>query len=131
MVTTIALVGGGGLGFYLIKENIIHASSDPLDSKNLEKRTYRTEEIMANYGNGFIKTSFTLVANTEETALEIASRDFQIKNFLIKTISGSSDVTNSKEELLDLQDHLKVYMNEHLQTGIVAEVFMNEKLISQ
>lgn len=132
LVAVLGVAGGTGIGFFFANEKVTTASETIPQGKDLEKRTFHTEEILSNLNDGFIKLSLSFITDSEEGAVELAKRDFQINNYVIKSLSViGSDKINQTEEMNKVQNSIKKYLNDHMTTGEVVDVYVNQKLISK
>lgn len=74
--------------------------------------------------NDFARVTFKVQVDNEKAKEELEKREFQVKNIIIRELSGmsSSDFTGS-EGIEKLENALKEKINEYMQAGKVVDVY--------
>ncbi len=87
--------------------------------------TVDTTEITTNLlSNDYIRVSFKLQVDNEEAKMELEKRDFQVKNIIIRELSGmrSSDFSGSAG-IENLEKAIRTRINKYMQEGKVVNVY--------
>ncbi len=89
------------------------------------------EEMTTNLIDGsYVVIQLKIQTDNKKAKEELEKRNFQIKNILIQELASmKSDQFKSKEGLIEVEDILKVRMNEILQEGTVQRVYITNRLI--
>lgn len=78
----------------------------------------------------YIKIQLKVQTNSEEAALELAKRDFQVKNIVIQEMSEMTQADlEGKQGKLTFQKTLKAQINELMQEGEVQQVYITSYII--
>lgn len=124
MLTSIIIILLGGIITYLVMTNI---KGDPID--DLVKYSYETPEITTDLKEGgFVRIQFQVVTDGKKAKNEIASRDFQLKNILIKElahVTAEEFTTN----LGNLEKTVKEKLNELMTEGKIVDVYTISKIL--
>lgn len=78
----------------------------------------------------FIKIQLKVQTNSEEAGIELAKRDFQVKNLVIQEMSEMTQADlEGKQGKLTFQKTLKAQINELMQAGEVQQVYITSYII--
>lgn len=132
MLTSIVIILLGGVtafvALYVADEKQADGNEEPTVD-DMVRFSYETPEITTDLADGhFVRIQFQVVTNGTDAQEEIAKRDFQLKNILIKELATmNADVfTTGLDELeVVLVDRL----NELLTTGDVTDVYTISKIL--
>ncbi|MCP3031202.1 flagellar basal body-associated protein FliL [Halobacillus sp. A1] len=88
-----------------------------------------TDEITTDLENGdFVRISFQVVTDSKEALEELEKRDFQMQNILLKELAVMN-TEDFKSGLADLEEKLKVKLNELMKEGQVTDVYTIDKVL--
>ncbi|KAA9025869.1 flagellar basal body-associated protein FliL [Niallia endozanthoxylica] len=80
--------------------------------------------------NDFIRISFKIQTDSIEAKEELEKRSFQVNNIIILELSEQSAATiKGREGQLQLEENLKVSINEIMQEGEVEKVYITQFLL--
>ncbi|KYD09417.1 hypothetical protein B4135_3741 [Caldibacillus debilis] len=125
----ITVIVAAGVYIYFLKQ------SDEADAKisadDLLKRTLEIPEMTTNLKNEhYIRVSFKIQTDDEKTKEELEKRDYQVKNVIIKLLSGTDakDLQGTQGKI-KLENQLKEKLNELAKPGSVEQVYITSILI--
>ncbi|MFC7320453.1 flagellar basal body-associated protein FliL [Halobacillus campisalis] len=88
-----------------------------------------TDEITTDLESGdFVRISFQVVTDSKEALEELEKRDFQMQNILLKELAVMN-TEDFKSGLADLEEKLKVKLNELMTEGQVTDVYTIDKVL--
>lgn len=91
--------------------------------------SYETPEMTTDLEDGsFVKIQFRIITDGKNARKEIEQREFQIKNILIKEL-GTLNEQQFKSGLPELENKMKVKLNEVMQDGKVTDVYTVNKIL--
>lgn len=91
--------------------------------------SYETPEMTTDLEDGsFVKIQFRIITDGKDARKEIEQREFQIKNILIKEL-GTLNEQQFKSGLPELENKMKVKLNEVMQDGKVTDVYTVNKIL--
>jgi flagellar FliL protein len=128
LLVVIALVGAIAI-FVLMNNNESKDGERTIDE--VLESTVDVPEITTNLaGSDFIRISFKIQTDSKEAKEELEKRDFQVHNLIILELSDkTSDSIQGKEGQLQLEEILKVKINELMQEGEVEKVYITQFLL--
>jgi flagellar FliL protein len=81
-------------------------------------------------GDAYIKISFKIQTDSKAAKNELTKRDFQVKNIIIEELSEKkAQDLQGKAGKLQLENTLKLKINELMQDGKVVKVYITESLL--
>lgn len=103
------------------------AQGDPIDE--MVKYSYETPEITTDLQDGsFVRIQFQIVTDGKKAKEEIAKRDFQLKNILIKELSLLTE-EEFTTDLDSLEKTVRVKLNELMTEGEIVDVYTISKIL--
>ncbi|HLR07935.1 MAG TPA: flagellar basal body-associated protein FliL [Bacillota bacterium] len=97
--------------------------------EDMVEYSHETPEITTDLEDGsFVRIQFQIITDSKEAKEEISKRDFQLKNILIKELA-TMDEDDFKEGLGDLEEALKLKLNELMTDGTVTDVYTINKIL--
>lgn len=100
------------------------------DVSTLEERKVSFNEIQTNVGSSYVSLELSMLTSNQKTAEELAKREFQVRNYILKYLSGSSKTDLENKDFMSASlDSLKTFTNANLSSGEVLEVYITKKLI--
>jgi len=91
--------------------------------------SYQTPEITTDLSDGsFVRIQFQIVTDSKDAKQEIAKREFQVKNILIKELA-TMDEEAFKSGLSNVEDILKVELNKVMTEGSIIDVYTISKIL--
>lgn len=129
ILVTIALTG---VVAYFVLTNLTKSDGPKEPSiDDILETTVDIEEMTTNLNDGhYLVIQFKIQANNKKTKEELEKRNFQIKNILIQELASmKGEQFTTKEGLLEVEDTLKMRINEIVQTGTVEKVYITNRLI--
>lgn len=128
ILLTLSAAGAGALVF-VFKTSGEEAEKSELSLEEMVEYSYETEEINTDLEDGsFVRIQFHVITDSEEAKAEIEHRAFQLKNILIKELS-TTDRTAFKTGLTELEEQMKVKLNEVMEEGKVIDVYTVNKVL--
>ena len=124
MITSLVILMLGGIITYVVYTNM---KPDPIE--DLVKYSYETSEITTDLEDGgFLRIQFQVVTDGKKAKNELQSRDFQLKNILIK------ELTHLTEEefttgLDDIEEIVQTKLNELMTEGKIVDVYTINKIL--
>lgn len=103
--------------------------SDDLSIEDMNKYSYETPEMTTDLENGtFVRIQFRIITDGKKAVKEVAQREFQIQNTLIKALALMSE-DDFREGLTDLEDTLRDDLNEVMKDGKITDVYTINKIL--
>jgi flagellar protein FliL len=91
--------------------------------------SYQTPEVTTDLSDGsFVRIQFQIVTDSKDAKQEIAKREFQVKNILIKELA-TMDEEAFKSGLSNVEDILKVELNKVMSEGSIIDVYTISKIL--
>ncbi|MGM8211746.1 flagellar basal body-associated protein FliL [Virgibacillus sp. W0430] len=91
--------------------------------------SYETPEVTTDLNDGsFVRIQFQILTDGKKARKEVAKREFQIKNILIKELAEMNE-EDFKSGLSALEDTLQVKLNEVMTEGNITEVYTTSKIL--
>lgn len=91
--------------------------------------SYQSPEMTTDLEDGsFVRIQFQIVTDSKDANKEIAKREFQIKNIIIKEMATMSK-KKFKTGLGEMEESLKSRLNEVMTKGKVTEVYTISKIL--
>lgn len=124
MLASLVIFMLGGIITYVVFTN---AKADPIE--DLVKYSYETPEITTDLQDGgFVRIQFQIVTDGKKAKNEIASRDFQLRNILIKELTHLTEEEFSTE-LEDIENIVQKKLNELMTEGKIVDVYTISKIL--
>jgi flagellar FliL protein len=132
MIIILVVITLSGVVAYFVITNLTKEDGpkEPSIDEILEQ-SIDTEEITTNLNDGhFLVIQLKIQTDNIKTKEELEKRNFQIKNILIQELASmKSEQFASKEGLLEVEDLLKMRLNEIVQEGTVEKVYITNRLV--
>ncbi|HHW38888.1 MAG TPA: flagellar basal body-associated protein FliL [Bacillales bacterium] len=132
MVILLVAIALSGVVVYFVITNInkVDSAKEPTIDEILEQ-SIDTEEITTNLNDGhYLVIQLKIQTDNKKTKEELEKRTFQIKNILIQELSlMKSEQFTSKEGLIEVEELLKMRLNEIVQKGTVEKVYITNRLV--
>ncbi len=132
MVIILVVIALSGVVSYFVitKINKVDSPKEPTIDEILEQ-SIDTEEITTNLNDGhYLVIQLKIQTDNKKTKEELEKRTFQINNILIQELSSmKSEQFTSKEGLIEVEDLLKMRLNEIVQEGTVEKVYITNRLV--
>lgn len=124
MLTSIVILLLGGIITYVVLTNV---KGDPIE--DLVKYSYETPEITTDLKEGgFVRIQFQIVTDGKKAKNEIESREFQLKNILIKELAHLTE-EEFTTSLDDLEKIVQKKLNELMTEGKIIDVYTISKIL--
>src|SRR5699024_1480679 len=105
------------------------AKGDTRTIEDMVEYSHETPEITTDLDDGsFVRIQLQIVTDSKEAKEEISKRDFQLKNISIKELA-TMDEDDFKEGLGELEEALKLKLNELMTDGTVTDVYTINKIL--
>lgn len=115
-----------GVFFYFTKEK---PSGESRSIDDINQYSYETPEITTDLQDGrFVRIQFRIVTDGKKAVKEIEKRDFQIKNIMIKEISGMTE-EDFTTGLSQVETTLQTSLNEVMTDGSITDVYTISKIL--
>lgn len=131
MVTTlVGLLLGGAIALVIV----LNVSGDDKngDAQTIDEiveYSYQTSEVTTDLQDGsFVRIQFQIVTDSKDAKEEIAKREFQIKNILIKEMT-TMKAEDFKSGLGNLEDVIQLKLNKVMTDGKVTDVYTISKIL--
>lgn len=131
MVTTlVGLLLGGAIALVIV----LNVSGDDKngDAQTIDEiveYSYQTSEVTTDLQDGsFVRIQFQIVTDSKDAKEEIAKREFQIKNILIKEMA-TMKAEDFKSGLGNLEDVIQLKLNKVMTDGKVTDVYTISKIL--
>ncbi|EKN63891.1 flagellar basal body-associated protein [Schinkia azotoformans MEV2011] len=132
MIIILVVIALSGVVAYFVITNInkVDSPKEPTIDEILEQ-SIDTEEITTNLNDGhYLVIQLKIQTDNKKTKEELEKRTFQIKNILIQELSSmKSEQFTSKEGLIEVEELLKMRLNEIVQKGTVEKVYITNRLV--
>ncbi len=131
LIILISLTLGGVVTLVLVNYFTGKDSNSAPTIEEVIANSYITNEITTNLqSNDFIKASFQIQVDNKAGAQEIAKRDFQVNNIIIRTLAGMDAADLSGPEGIErLETVIRDQLNEVMQKGRVVRVYTTSWVI--
>jgi flagellar protein FliL len=128
-ILTSIIIAGGILYFTILNVTGNEKSEPSID--DILDHSVDIEEITTNIkNNDFIRISFKIQANSSDAKNEIEKRDFQVKNIIIKHLSGlNPEDLQGAEGKSNLEEVIKSKLNDMLENGKVVQVYITSSIL--
>lgn len=127
-LSTLTILGVVALVFVL-NVNGGEEGSGERSIDDIREASFVTEEITTDLKDGsYVRISFQVVTDSTATKKELEKRDFQISNTLIKELSVMKS-ESFQSGISDLEEKMKLKMNELLTEGKVTDVYTVNKVL--
>lgn len=124
MMTSFIIIVVMGVTIFLIVDNV---KSNAID--DLVKYSYETPEITTDIQDGaFVRIQFQIVTDGKHAVNEIAKRDFQLQNILIKELAHLTE-KEFTTELSHLEEEVKGKLNKLMTEGTITDVYTVKKIL--
>ncbi|MDY0405877.1 flagellar basal body-associated protein FliL [Virgibacillus sp. 179-BFC.A HS] len=112
---------------YLTDNKTDKGSAQSIDE--MVEYSYQTPEITTDLADGsFVRIQFQVITDGKAANKEIAKREFQIKNIIIKEMATMSK-KKFKTGLGEMEASLKTRLNEVMKDGKVTNVYTISKIL--
>lgn len=130
ILLVLVLIAGVILAAFLYLKKDTNQSNEPSIDKIIE-RSVEIPEMTTNLSDdSYLVLSLKVQTDSKDAKVELEKRAFQVKNIIIQELSSmSSGDFKSKEGLIEVQNILKMRMNELMQNGTVEKVYITNRLI--
>lgn len=127
LVILLIVVIAGLIVIINIKDDKSQAGVPSIDE--MIEYSYQSPEIMTDLKDGsFVRVQFQIITDSKEAQKEISKREFQLKNILIKELASTTE-EDFKSGLTDLENELKIKINELMTDGEVVNVYTTDKIL--
>ncbi|MFD2628393.1 flagellar basal body-associated protein FliL [Oceanobacillus kapialis] len=130
MLSSIAIIIVGAAAVFLVILNV--NGEDEGKAKTIDEiveYSYESPEITTDLEDGsFVRIQFQIVTDSKDAKEEIAKRDFQLKNILIKELAVLSE-EDFKAGLSDLEKTVQTKLNEVMTEGNITDVYTINKIL--
>lgn len=80
--------------------------------------------------DSFIRISFKIQTDSSDAKDELAKRDFQVRDIIIKELSNMKSAQfQGSRGVVQLEDRIKAKVNELMQDGRVVKVYTTSKML--
>ncbi|GAB3794707.1 flagellar basal body-associated protein FliL [Virgibacillus kimchii] len=111
---------------------LLYGEEEATTGQNIDdivENSYETPEVTTDLSDGsYVRIQFQLITDGKKAKEEISKRDFQLKNILIKELAVM-DEENFKTGLSDLEEVIKLELNELMTDGKITDVYTTNKLL--
>lgn len=131
LILLVAIALAGAVAIVLVlNHNGQDENAEPTIDEVLEA-SVDIPEITTNLAeNDFIRISFKIQTDSIKAKEELEKRNFQVNNIIILELSEQAAATlKGKEGQLQLEENLKVRINEIMQEGEVEKVYITQFLL--
>ncbi|WP_411787936.1 flagellar basal body-associated protein FliL [Halobacillus rhizosphaerae] len=124
---TITILGVAAL-ILVINLNDSEASGER-SIDDIRESSLLTEEITTDLKDGdYVRIRFRIVTDSKNALEELQKRDFQMQNIILKNLA-TMDSGAFKSGLNDLEETVKLKLNELMDKGKVTDVYTVEKVL--
>jgi flagellar protein FliL len=130
ILSIVIILGAGGYAAwsFFISPTSETEAKEP-SATELAEHSVTTDEITTNLKDGsIVRLQFQLITDGEEAKEEVAARQFQLKNIVIKELT-SMNKEDIESGLTELEEVLKKKMNEEMQEGKIDDVYTINKVL--
>lgn len=131
MITSLVILLLGAVVALVVVLNV-NGKSEEGDSQTIDdivEYSYESPEITTDLEDGtFVRIQFQIVTDGKKAKEEIAKRDFQLKNILIKELATKSE-EDFKAGLSELEQTVMTKLNELMTEGKITEVYTINKIL--
>lgn len=133
MVIILIVIVLAGVVSYFVITNFTKGSVAPKEPNidEILESSIDLEEMTTNLIDGsFVVIQLKIQTDSVESKEELEKRNFQVKNILIQELASmKSEQFKSKEGLIEVEEILKMRINEILQEGTVQRVYITNRII--
>lgn len=133
MIIILIIITLIGVVAYFVITNLteVNAGSNEPTIDEILELSVDIEEMTTNLSDGtYIVIQLKIQTDQKKAKEELQKRNFQVKNILIQELAAmKSDQFNTKEGLIEVEEILKMRLNEILQKGTVQKVYITNRLI--
>lgn len=128
ILSIIIILLAAGLYFFFIDQT---ADNNPPSIDEVVERSVEIPEITTNLaGDEYIRISFMIQADSNAAKKELEKREFQLKNIIIKELSGmEAEEIEGTEGKIHLEDILKSRINAIMLEGQIEDVYIMSYII--
>lgn len=125
----ILLLGGAITAIIFLNFTGDRSKSNKESVSDLVDYSYETSELTTDLEDGsFVRIQFQIITNGKKARKEIETREFQLKNILIKELA-MMDEEDFKSGLGELEKHVKEEINKVMIDGKVTDVYTTSKIL--
>ncbi|WP_413381594.1 flagellar basal body-associated protein FliL [Alkalihalobacillus sp. 1P02AB] len=132
MIMLIALTLVGVVAIVLLSQlNQSASATDEASIDQIINVSYETEQIVTNLkSNDYIRVSFFIQLDSDDSLKEVEKRDFQINNLILRLLSEkTASELEGREGMEELETQLKTEINQFLSAGEVVRVYTTSWVI--
>ncbi|MBP2256204.1 flagellar basal body-associated protein FliL [Virgibacillus alimentarius] len=113
--------------FIYIKEKPEKSEAQSIDK--MVEYSYKTPEITTDLKDGsFVRIQFQILTDSESAKEEITTREFQLKNILIKELT-KMDEGDVRTNLSELEKDIQSKVNDVMSEGKITDVYTISKIL--
>ncbi|MGJ9458866.1 flagellar basal body-associated protein FliL [Oceanobacillus sp. CF4.6] len=131
MITSLVILLIGAIAALVVVLNVTGQSEegDTQTIDDIVEYSYESPEITTDLEDGtFVRIQFQIVTDGKKAKEEIAKRDFQLKNILIKELATKTE-EDFKSGLAELEQVVLTKLNELMTEGQITEVYTINKIL--
>ncbi|WP_087972900.1 flagellar basal body-associated protein FliL [Oceanobacillus rekensis] len=131
MITSLVILLLGAVAALVVVLNVTGQSEEGNTQTidDIVEYSYESPEITTDLEDGtFVRIQFQIVTDGKKAKEEIAKRDFQLKNILIKELATKSE-EDFKSGLAELEQTVMTKLNELMTEGKITEVYTINKIL--
>jgi flagellar protein FliL len=130
LLIAIALVGAVAIVMVLNHTGEAKNSEQPTIDEVIEASVDINEVTTNLASNDFIRISFKIQTDSKEAKEELEKRNFQVNNIIILELSEkTAESIQGREGQLQLEETLRIRINELMQDGKVEKVYITQFLL--
>jgi flagellar FliL protein len=130
LLIAIALVGAVAIVMVLNHPGQDKNSEQPTIDEVIEASVDINEVTTNLASNDFIRISFKIQTDSKEAKEELEKRNFQVNNIIILELSEkTAESIQGREGQLQLEETLRIRINELMQDGKVEKVYITQFLL--
>ncbi len=130
MLSSIAiLIVGAAIAFLVILNFNDEKEGEAKTIDDIVEYSYESPEVTTDLDDGsFVRIQFQIITDSKDAKEEIAKRDFQLKNILIKELAVLSE-EDFKAGLSELEETVQIKLNEVMTDGKITDVYTINKIL--
>ncbi|MEN2766441.1 flagellar basal body-associated protein FliL [Ornithinibacillus xuwenensis] len=132
MLISLVIIIVIGAAAAIIFLNVLDKKDHAEEEKSIDEiveYSYQTPEVTTDLSDGsFVRIQFQIVTDSKHAKEEIEKREFQVRNVIIKELA-KMDEESFKTGLTDVEDVLKVQLNEVMSEGKIEDVYTISKIL--
>lgn len=129
MVTSLVVLVSVGIIAVVV---IFYVNNDKGVAQSIDEvveYSYETPEITTDLQDGtFVRIQFQVLTDGKKAKNEVAKREFQLKNILIKELA-KMNIDDFKAGLGDLEENIESKLNEVMIEGNITDVYTINKIL--